>query len=325
MDPARRKRARLIGVISAPVLALILFGGARWWQSVDTTYASRMYHALPTRAAVTREAGVPTLRFAVVDSLGRPTALDPLVPDHGKLMHLFVIDSARMESFAHLHPVVDDSSIFSTALPPLPPGTYRLFGDVAFETGQTRTLTGLVRLTRADSIASASGVLNYDPDDAWRVAPGATRHAGTATIDALEDGSTMEWLADSSAIRPGEGTTLRFRVRDPRGSPALLEPYLGMTAHAVIAKRDGSVFVHLHPAGTISLAAQQVFALRDRGDTASNGRLRLPNETKPRPMSMAQGSDVSFPYLFPSGGGYRVWVQVRRAGKVLTGVFDVTL
>ena len=323
IDPSRRRRARIIGAFSAPLLALILFGGAKWWQSVDTTYASRMYRALPTSASVTRQAGAPTLRFAVVDSLGRPAPLDPLVPDHGKLMHLFVIDSARTESFAHLHPLFDDTATFSTALPPLAPGTYRLFGDIAFETGQTRTLTGLVRLTRDDS-AAASRKPNQDPDDAWRVAAGAPHHAGAATIDTLEDGSTMEWLPDSSTIRAGEESTLRFLVRDPRGSVAVLEPYLGMSAHAVIAKRDGSVFVHLHPAGTVSVAAQEVFALRDRGDTTSNGRLRLRSDTMSH-MTMATSGDVSFPYIFPSGGAYRVWVQVRRAGRVLTGVFDVTL
>ena len=105
----------------------------------------------------------------------------------------------------------------------------------------------------------------------------------------------------------------------------MLEPYLGMSAHAVVARRDGSVFVHLHPAGTVSFAAQEVFALRDRGDTASNGRLLLQSDSMPARMTMAKGGDVSFPYLFPSGGAYRVWVQVRRAGRVLTGVFDVTL
>ena len=324
MDPSRRKRARLIGALSAPLLALVVFGGARWWQSVDTTYASRMYRALPTLASVTRQAGVPTLRFAVVDSVGRPAPLDPLVPDHGKLMHLFVIDSARMESFAHLHPLFDDTATFSATLPPLPPGTYRLFGDIAFETGQTRTLTGIVRLTRDDS-AAASRASSRDPDDASRVATGAIHHPRAATIDTLEDGSTIEWLPDSSAIHPGEVVTLHVRVRDPHGSVAVLEPYLGMAAHAVIAKRDGSVFVHLHPAGTVSFAAQEVFALRDRGDTTPTGRLRLQRDSMSRQMLMVQGGDISFPYIFPSGGDYRVWVEVRRDGKVLTGMFDVSI
>ena len=319
MDTPRRARARLVGALSAPVLALILFGGARWWQSVDEVYASRMYRPLTTHASITRQASVPTLRFDVIDSINGVTRLEPLVPDHGKLMHLFVIDSARMESFAHLHPLFDDTATFTATLPPLPPGAYRLFGDVAFETGQTRTLTGVVRLTRDDSVAAAR-VASHDPDDAWRVAPAAPHRIGASTVDTLDDGSTMEWLPDT--IQAGQDATLHFRVRDPRGVGATLEPYLGMSAHAVIAKRDGSVFVHVHPSGTISYAAQEVFALRDRGDTTTTGRLRLQPDSMP-PMNMTQSGDVSFPYIFPSAGEYRVWVQVRRAGRVLTGVYDV--
>jgi hypothetical protein len=33
--------------------------------------------------------------------------------------------------------------------------------------------------------------------------------------------------------------------------------------------------------------------------------------------------DISFPYEFPKAGRYRVWVQVKPADRVLTGVFDV--
>jgi hypothetical protein len=312
---AGRKRARLIGIIAVPVMAIILLGGARWWQAVDESYQQRMYRPYVARAAVVREAGKPVLRLEAT--------LDPLIPDHGKLMHLFVIDSARMTSFAHLHPSVVDSSTFSTLLPPLPAGSYRLYGDVTFETGQTHTLLGVVRLTSEDS-AAAVAAGSTDADDAWRVAGGVPRRDRVPSLDTLDDGSTMEWLADSTTIRAGEDVTLRFRLRAPDGTPAILEPYLGMTAHAVIAKTDGAVFVHLHPAGTVSIAAQEVFALRDRGDTTATGHLRLRSDSTMQ-HTQRLAPEFSFPYVFPRPGTYRVWVQVRRAGKVLTGVFDVTV
>jgi hypothetical protein len=132
----------------------------------------------------------------------------------------------------------------------------------------------------------------------------------------------MEWLADASPVRAGAETTLRFRVRGRDDALASLEPYLGMAAHAVIARGDGSVFIHLHPAGTISFAAQQVFALRDRGDTTSKGRLRLASDSV---HAMPTAGEFSFPYIFPRAGPYRIWVQVRRGGRVLTGVFDLVV
>jgi hypothetical protein len=32
--------------------------------------------------------------------------------------------------------------------------------------------------------------------------------------------------------------------------------------------------------------------------------------------------EVSFPYGFPKPGNYRMFVQIKRAGRVETGVFD---
>jgi hypothetical protein len=42
------------------------------------------------------------------------------------------------------------------------------------------------------------------------------------------------------------------------------------------------------------------------------------NAMQPAPI----GSEVSFPYGFPRPGDYRIFVQVKRAGKIETGEFS---
>jgi hypothetical protein len=117
---------------------------------------------------------------------------------------------------------------------------------------------------------------------------------------------------------------LRFALHDDNGGALMVEPYLGMNGHAVVMRRDGGVYVHLHPSGTSSMASQMAFALRDRGDTTTKGRLRA--DTASMAMTTAAPAaltEISFPYAFPSAGSYRVWVQLRSAGRVRTTAFDV--
>ena len=67
------------------------------------------------------------------------------------------------------------------------------------------------------------------------------------------------------------------------------------------------MFAHLHPYGSVSMAAVQKF-------------------TPPQSSHVhdaPSGDVVSVPYAFPKSGRYRMWVQVKRAGKIITGAFDV--
>jgi hypothetical protein len=82
---------------------------------------------------------------------------------------------------------------------------------------------------------------------------------------------------------------------------------MGMAGHAVFVRSDESVFAHIHPAGSPPMAALAV-AQKDIG-TSHN-------------MAMAMSPEVSFPYGFPQAGDYRLFVQVKRSGRVETGVFD---
>ena len=75
---------------------------------------------------------------------------------------------------------------------------------------------------------------------------------------------------------------------------------MGMAAHVIVASRDGSVFAHLHPSGSISMAALEKFS-------AQRPAMRMPVTCWP--------GEVAIPYAFPQPGPYRVWVQVKRSGR----------
>ncbi len=319
MDPRRRRRARLVTAGAVPLLGLLVLGGARWWDAEAEAYRRRLYRPLEVRASVVNPPGGRALELAITDTAWLQRRMTGLIPDHGKLMHMFLIREPGLDAFAHLHPTMRDSNTFYAALPPVPGGKYRVYGDVVHESGFERTLVASLDMPDETVRPMRTSVPWLDPDDSWLVAPSAT--------DRLADGSTMRWVRDAEPLSAGRETTLRFQVTDPSGQPASLEPYMGMPAHAVVARDDGSVFIHLHPMGTVKVAAQQAFALRDRGDTTTRGALRL-SDTATVPSSLHAvhaSADVSFPYEFPKSGQYRIWVQVKRQGRVLTAAFDAAV
>jgi hypothetical protein len=127
-DPRRRRRARVAGVVAGAVCVLALTGGRRWWTAVDRDYERYMYRPLASTASVRPGApGAPaTLRFTVTDSLFFSKRQTPLMPDHGKLMHLFAVRERAAAGdadavIAHLHPTRVDSASFDAALPTRPP------------------------------------------------------------------------------------------------------------------------------------------------------------------------------------------------------------
>lgn len=316
-DRRRRTRARVATSVAAGFAALALLGGSRWWTAVDADYERFMYRPLASRAAVTVDSsGAQALRFTVTDSVffsGRST---PLMPDHGKLMHLFAVREPALDVLAHLHPTRVDSASFVTALPGLPPGRYRLFADVVHESGLARTLVATTEIGPGLPRSVPKG-FGHDGDDAWLMnGPGE----GAAP---LGDGLTLV-PEGRGPYAAGADTTLRFTVRDSAGRVAALEPYMGMAGHAMVMRDDGSVFVHLHPMGTISMAAQQRMLRRERGDTAQHGE-RQPADTSDhaahaQPPTFA--GTLGFPFAFPKPGRYRIWVQVKQGGTVRTAAFD---
>jgi hypothetical protein len=256
----------------------------------------------------------------------------PLVPDHGKLMHLFLVREPQLDAFAHLHPLKQDRKTFQTILPDLPEGTYRIFADITYETGLSDTLTNSVDIPQQLSVNQPEVSPARDSDDSWRLAP--TLDGSSANHECrLSPDYTMTWLAPGQFL-VNQSLVLHFAVRTSDGQPVTLEPYLGMRGHLALLRDDGAVFTHLHPGGSASMAAMQLATFRAEGKlplyAAFGGDdpvCQLPamssgEQSWLRGNSDANPSDVSFPYAFPKPGRYRLWVQVKVNGKVLTGVFD---
>jgi hypothetical protein len=129
-------------------------------------------------------------------------------------------------------------------------------------------------------------------------------------------------------VRAREDVLLQFTVRAGDGTAAVLTPYLGMPAHAVVVSDDDKVFVHLHSNGSFSMAAQQVLAAIERGDTLAP---RRPGVPRPRldgamaAMQLTTTGRLEFPFSFPRSGRYTIWVQFRKDGAVRTAAFVVTV
>lgn len=118
-------------------------------------------------------------------------------------------------------------------------------------------------------------------------------------------------------------TVLRFTVRDRADRVAEVGSYLGMAGHAVVMRADGGAFIHLHPSGTINMAAQECLLRRECGDSALHGADQPADPHAGHAAPVTHPGALAFPFSFLEPGAYRVWVQVRAAGRVRTAAFDV--
>jgi hypothetical protein len=374
----QRQRSKRIAIATAAILSsLLVYGGNSWWQQWAHKYRQFMFKPMHAAYHLQSDSGGNALTIHIDTTAGqRVNTLSYIVPDHGKLMHLFVLRIPAMDAFAHLHPVREDSATFHTLLPPLPKGRYLAFADIVYLSGFTETLKDTFEIAE-----NLSGSLHrLDPDDAYAFAlpndivdnrfrgddhmivcgkPGSgVRMQDGSTMIMEETGSAMQETgmtirksADRS-FKTGQMYSLRFSVMDEDQKPARLEPYLGMMAHAVIIRDDGSTYIHLHPVGTYSAAAQAGLlnrmtlteneyhypdrsAFRDSIDGFVSRLKKMPENDRNALLmkqmnmpimdtadGMKMGNMISFPYIFPQPGMYRIWVQVKRNSRVMTAAFD---
>ncbi|WP_224268533.1 FixH family protein [Haloprofundus salinisoli] len=105
---------------------------------------------------------------------------------------------------------------------------------------------------------------------------------------ATADGYDVELLTDEVAAR--ESSRLTFEVRRDGDPVSKLEEYLGALGHLVALREGDLAYLHVHP-----------------------------EETEPG------GGRVAFHARFPTPGRYRLFLQTRPEGELVTTAFDVRI
>jgi hypothetical protein len=301
--PRGRRRGRIAGGVATCLVVTAVLLGNWWWTAEASRYARYVYKPLEAAASV---AGDGRLTLTLRDPGWLATRrLDDFVADHGHLMHLFIV-SPDLDRFWHLHPAETMPGTFEQWLPDMPQGRCELFADVVHATGVSETLTAQLE------IGTIRGTSLAGDDSAWSspteviaqvVGPGFSR----------TDRTRIVWVRDAQPLTTKRLTMFTFRVEDASGRPVNdLELYMGMPGHAVFIRRDLRVFAHVHPSGSAPMAA---IAIGQRSLDAEPAQMHTGH-------SGALPATVSFPYGFPEPGDYRIFVQVKRRGRVETAAFD---
>ena len=299
VESVRRGR-RAMAIAFVLIVGLLSLGGF-WWRAAAADAAAVVYQTPEVTGTLTDPRTLSlTIGSSNTERWAERIGLNDLVPDHGHPMHLFLVRAPGMDLIAHLHPRQTDGGRFDQTLPSMPAGRYRMFADIVHGTGFPETEIG--ELTLPDIISG----LPFGDDS---LAPAPPLVDGPQTSSApLSMGFRMQWLNATDTLRAGEPLWLKFRVEDRTGLPAGdLEPYMGMPGHLIVVRSDWQVFAHLHPAGSAPMAAVNLANAAAIATHAGH---------------VAPAAEITFPYGFPEAGDYRLFVQIKREGRVETAVFD---
>ena len=313
--PGKARRARIVMAITGVVVAGILYLGRAWWGAEASTHEGYVNYGKPPAAETKLENG----NRLVIRAKGQDAEwsnyvrMEEVIPDHNHLMHLFLFSTPGMGRMWHLHPERIAGGAFAEELPAMPAGRYQIFADIVDKDGLPWTLVGNVELPQIN------GAVLAGDDSAWS-GTGVRKQAEDSNVSPLADGGRMIWRRASEPLKANTPMNFRFSVEDKDGKPAKdIEPYMGMAGHAEFVSADLSVFAHVHPAGSVPMAALEMVRT---GPAGASGELQVGMPmVMPKP-NVPLSSEISFPYGFPRSGEYRIFVQIKCGGQVETGVFD---
>ncbi len=286
VTPQRRRSAVIAMTVAFALLVTGVILGNWWWKSEAAGYAQQIYKPLAMDASLA-SGNILDLKLKDPGWLGAHRTGN-FIPDHNHLMHLYMIRWPQMDVVFHLHPEPVASDEFTLPLPTVPAGDYRLYADVVHSSGFPETMVATADLP------AISGRPLLGDDAEGQATPVSTANPTTTRFQ-LPDGYTMVWNKPTS-LTARAPIDFSFTLLDPRGQPAQdTALYMGMLGHAAFVKDDGTVFAHIHPSGTVAMAALMIAQNENDAANSSSPAIPSPAPAAPVPQTRPQGAPEPTP------------------------------
>ncbi|HET9104316.1 MAG TPA: hypothetical protein VFN55_13260 [Solirubrobacteraceae bacterium] len=290
MSPARRRCSVPAGVaVAVTALIAILVSGCgssgSGGVSVPAVSAARVFSLGGFTPAGTITAGRPvTVSFDVRQPDGRPLTRYKTGPGPHTGVHLIIVRD-DLASIIHLHPPIAPDGRMSQRVIFPAPGPYRVMADVYPDLpgGQPN-----FQIVRNVTVAGAYHPRPLPPFHARQTVDGyhfvMTGHPGLHAIQAA---------------------FVHVEVTDPHGAPVHFTPWFGALAHAIFFHQGSLDYFHTHVcAAGAPNCSSLLGAARVTGHTTAPGKITLG-------------------VLLPVAGTWRLFLQLRVHGRVLTAPFTL--
>jgi hypothetical protein len=272
-------------LIAAAALALLAGCGGSSKSSFPTIGAAKKYLLIDFKPSAPAVAGKPT-RVSFVIRQPDGKPLTAFKTGPGPHTGVHLIIVRRdLATIIHQHPPVASDGTISQTISFAEPGPYRVVVD-AYPAGSQPNF----QLFGSLRVAGAYAPKPLPP------------FAATQTIDGYR--FTLHGKPDLHAI---EASFLTLTVDNPAGKPAQFTPWFGALAHAIFFRQGSLDYFHTHVCAPGASGCTSVLgATKVTGSSSTPGQLRVG-------------------VLVPAPGTWRLFLQCRVEGHVLTAPFTLTV
>ncbi|HEU5211223.1 MAG TPA: hypothetical protein VFU10_00475 [Gaiellaceae bacterium] len=275
---------RIVVIALLAPLALAACGGGSGGPSI-TVQPGQSYHLEGFMPSGPVTAGKPTpLSFTIVRPAGKPLTQYRHGAGPHNGVHVIIV-RRDLSEIIHHHPPVGKDGKVSDTVTFAKPGPYRVVIDAYPKNA------GAVPSFQLFDKVNVKGPYHADPTPAFK--PVET-----------EDGYRFA-VTGKPKLRAAEAGLLDFTVTGPGGKPATFTPWFGALAHAIFFRTGSLDYFHTHVCAPGATGCASVLGgAKVTGTSSTPGRLKVG-------------------VLLPVGGTWRLFLQTRVHGKVVTASFTL--